>query len=63
MIQLDRYSKLLKIGEGGMAHVYDGIQESLQRQLAIKLLINGLSRAIKARTQFYREKILYRAVW
>ncbi len=49
---------LLKIDESGMEYVYEGKQESLQRQVAIKLLINDLSRDIKARTQFYREKIL-----
>ena len=30
-MQLEGYSKPLKIGEGGMAYVYRGIQESLQR--------------------------------
>ena len=48
-MQLDGYSKLLKIGEGGMAYVYRGIQEPLQRPVAIKLLINDLSRDKEAR--------------
>ena len=38
-MKLEGYSKILKIGEGGMAHVYRGIQDSLQRPVAIKLLI------------------------
>ena len=57
-MQLDGYSKLLKIGEGGMAYVYRGIQESLQRPVAIKLLINDLSRDEEARRRFDRESYI-----
>ncbi len=57
-MQLDGYSKLLKIGEGGMAYVYRGIQESLQRPVAIKLLINDLSRDKEARHRFDRESYI-----
>jgi eukaryotic-like serine/threonine-protein kinase len=57
-MQLDGYSKLLKIGEGGMAYVYRGIQESLQRPVAIKLLINDLSRDQEARHRFDRESYI-----
>ena len=57
-MQLDGYSKLLKIGEGGMAYVYRGIQESLQRPVAIKLLINDLSRDEEARHRFDRESYI-----
>jgi|TARA_B110000971_G_scaffold18029_1_gene16580 hypothetical protein len=32
----------LKIGEGGMAIMYRGIQDSLQRPVAIKLLLSDL---------------------
>jgi serine/threonine protein kinase len=56
--QLEGYSKLLKIGEGGMAYVYRGIQESLQRPVAIKLLINDLSRDKEARHRFDRESYI-----
>lgn len=57
-MQLQGYSKLLKIGEGGMAYVYRGIQESLQRPVAIKLLINDLSRDEEARHRFDRESYI-----
>lgn len=57
-MQLEGYSKLLKIGEGGMAYVYRGIQESLQRPVAIKLLINDLSRDDEARHRFDRESYI-----
>ncbi|MEX0963491.1 MAG: protein kinase [Pseudohongiellaceae bacterium] len=57
-MQLDGYSKLLKIGEGGMAYVFRGIQESLQRPVAIKLLINDLSRDEEARRRFDRESYI-----
>ena len=57
-MQLEGYSKLQKIGEGGMAYVYKGIQESLQRPVAIKLLINDLSRDKEARHRFDRESYI-----
>lgn len=57
-MHLEGYSKLLKIGEGGMAYVYRGIQESLQRPVAIKLLINDLSRDEEARHRFDRESYI-----
>jgi len=57
-MQLDGYSRLLKIGEGGMAYVYRGIQESLQRPVAIKLLINDLKRDTEARHRFDRESYI-----
>ena len=57
-MQLDGYSKLLKIDEGGMAYVYRGIQEPLQRPVAIKLLINDLSRDKEARHRVDRESYI-----
>lgn len=57
-MQLEGYSNLVKIGEGGMAHVYRGIQESLQRPVAIKLLINDLSADEEARHRFERESYI-----
>lgn len=57
-MQLEGYSKLIKIGEGGMAYVYRGIQESLQRPVAIKLLINDLSGDEEARRRFDRESYI-----
>ncbi len=41
-----------------MAHVYKGIQDSLQRPVAIKLLINELSSEEEARTRFERESFI-----
>lgn len=58
MIELEGYSNLVKIGEGGMAHVYRGIQNSLQRPVAIKLLINDLSTDTEARHRFERESYI-----
>jgi serine/threonine-protein kinase len=57
-MHLDGYSKLLKIGEGGMAYVYKGIQESLQRPVAIKLLVSELSRDEEAMRRFDRESYI-----
>ncbi len=57
-MQLDGYSDLLKIGEGGMAYVYRGIQDSLQRPVAIKLLINEHSLNEEARQRFDRESYI-----
>ncbi len=57
-MKLKGYSNLIKIGEGGMAHVYKGIQDSLQRPVAIKLLINELSAEEEARSRFERESYI-----
>ncbi|MEQ8314235.1 MAG: protein kinase [Gammaproteobacteria bacterium] len=57
-MKLEGYSNLVKIGEGGMAHVYRGIQDSLKRPVAIKLLINDLSFDDEARTRFERESFI-----
>ncbi len=57
-MKLDGYSNLIKIGEGGMAHVYRGIQDSLKRPVAIKLLINDLTYDDEARTRFERESFI-----
>ena len=54
-MQLDGYSNLLRIGEGGMAHVYRGIQDSLRRPVAIKLLLSDLIFDAEARHRFERE--------
>lgn len=57
-MQLDGYSNLIKIGEGGMAHVYRGIQDSLRRPVAIKLLINELIFDVEARRRFELESYI-----
>ncbi|MEX2468599.1 MAG: protein kinase [Pseudohongiellaceae bacterium] len=57
-MHLDGYSSLVKIGEGGMAQVYRGIQDSLERPVAIKLLINDLAMDQEARHRFQRESYI-----
>ncbi len=57
-MELAGYSNLLKIGEGGMAFVYRGIQDSLQRPVAIKLLITDLRKDTEARRRFERESLI-----
>ncbi len=57
-MNIDGYSNFVKIGEGGMAQVYRGIQDSLQRPVAIKLLINDLCLDEEARRRFERESYI-----
>ena len=57
-VKLDGYSNLSKIGEGGMAFVYRGIQDSLNRPVAIKLLTNELEDHEEARHRFERESVI-----
>jgi serine/threonine protein kinase len=57
-MQLNGYSNLIKIGEGGMAHVFRGIQDSLRRPVAIKLLINDLISDDEARRRFELESYI-----
>lgn len=57
-MQLDGYSNLIKIGEGGMAHVYRGIQDSLRRPVAIKLLLHDLISDDEARRRFELESYI-----
>ncbi|MFK7864932.1 MAG: protein kinase [Pseudohongiellaceae bacterium] len=57
-MKLNGYSDLIKIGEGGMALVYRGIQDSLQRPVAIKLLLSDLSTDEEARHRFEKESFI-----
>lgn len=57
-VKLDGYSNLVKIGEGGMAFVYRGIQDSLERPVAIKVLTHELEDHGEARTRFERESLI-----
>ena len=57
-VSLSGYSGLSKIGEGGMAHVYRGIQDSLKRPVAIKILTNELEDHDEARQRFERESLI-----
>lgn len=53
-----RYQYLDKIGEGGMATVYRGIQTSLDRPVAIKVLSAQLSDNPSVRKRFKRESLI-----
>jgi serine/threonine-protein kinase len=53
-----RYEYLEKIGEGGMATVYRGIQKSLDRPVAIKVLSKQLSTHPSVRKRFQRESLI-----
>lgn len=53
-----RYQYLEKIGEGGMATVYRGLQRSLNRPVAIKVLSATLSNAPEVIKRFKRESLI-----
>jgi serine/threonine-protein kinase len=57
-VTLHGYSNLDKIGEGGMAFVYRGIQDSLSRPVAIKVLTHELEEHDEARSRFERESLI-----
>ena len=52
---LDKYELLERVGQGGMAVVYRGIDRSLKRTVAIKILHKHLSDYQEARDRFERE--------
>jgi len=52
---LDKYELLERVGQGGMAVVYRGIDRSLKRVVAIKILHKHLSDYQEARDRFQRE--------
>jgi serine/threonine protein kinase len=52
---LDKYELLERVGQGGMAIVYRGIDRSLKRTVAIKVLHKHLSDYQEARDRFERE--------
>ena len=52
---LDKYDKIAKVGEGGMATVYRGQHRTLGRTVAIKILHPHLSKNPKNRIRFERE--------
>lgn len=58
VMKLEGYSQLIQIGEGGMAVVYRGIQDSLQRPVAIKVLTQELGDHDEARRRFERESLI-----
>src|SRR5512142_2300921 len=52
---IDKYELLERVGQGGMAIVYRGIDRSLKRLVAIKVLHKHLSDYQEARDRFERE--------
>ena len=58
MKDIGGYKVIEKIGEGGMAVVYKGLQVSLQRPVAIKVLSTKLTRNQQVRERFDRESLI-----
>src|SRR5688572_7073457 len=52
---LDKYELLERVGQGGMAVVYRGLDRSLRRQVAVKVLHRHLAEHQEARDRFERE--------
>jgi tRNA A-37 threonylcarbamoyl transferase component Bud32 len=52
---LDKYELLEKVGQGGMAIVYRGVDTTLRRQVAVKVLHRHLADHKEARDRFERE--------
>ena len=57
-ILLDQYEIAARLGVGGMGTVYRGLQLSVQRPVAIKLISRELARDIAAIKRFQREALL-----
>ncbi len=53
--QIPGYRLIRKLGHGGMADVYLGVQENLQREVAIKVLVSSLFRDEQFSLRFIKE--------
>jgi serine/threonine protein kinase len=58
MIKLGNYNVLEEIGQGGMATVFKGVQTSLERTVAIKVLSTKLTTNKEAFDHFNRESLI-----
>jgi len=58
MTQIDGYQLLDRIGEGGMATVYRGIQLSLNRPVAIKILAHNVAARQEILRRFDKESLI-----
>jgi len=56
--KIDKYKILKKIDAGGMAVVYKGLQVSLNRPVAIKVLSKKLSKNTEIVERFNRESLI-----
>lgn len=52
---VDRYRIVEEIGHGGMSVVYRGVDTSLERDVAVKVLHHHLARKAESRQRFHRE--------
>lgn len=52
---VDRYDILEELGHGGMSVVYRGLDSSLEREVAVKVLHNHLAKKLENRRRFHRE--------
>lgn len=53
--EIPGYKIIRKLGQGGMADVYLGMQENLEREVAIKILVPALFRDERFATRFIKE--------